>query len=257
MGTIELAGMKTPLIYAYWAAFIFYALAFCFNALRHKKIENLMGLAGLTANTACLVILIMWSRHAPAFRPFEALMLAAFILAGIVFLFTMQEEKLPNVRFWVWLEILLIMGISVFPEKAPSPFGYDYNDLLILLFHALRVVVVSLTLFSSAFYIQSRFDSQGKNAAALHRAHQGRNFLILGAILFLTAEYIGIHWCLRGWGDFWQWSAGFFQSTLIVVFFMVAVHVPGSNHRPGNWRPRLGMLSGFLVLILTALRSMF
>jgi len=247
--------MKDALAFTYWVSFFFYALAFCFCAMRKKNAENLTALTGLLANIAGLVVIVLWSRHTPAFRLFESLMLAAVILAGIGFLFSRQEKKVPDVRFWVWLEILLIMALIAFAEKAPSPFGYDYNAFYILLFHALRVVVVPLTLFSSALYIQSRFDMREGNAVALNRAHQGRNFLLLGAMLFLTAEYIGIHWCLRGWGDFWQWGAGFFQSTLIVVFFMLAVHVPGSNHRPGNWRPRLGMLCGFLVLALTAIRS--
>lgn len=249
--------LKAALITAYWSAFYFYVLAFYFSAIRKKNAENLVALAGMTANFACVVIIIMWSRHTPVFRLFESMMLAACILSGLGILFSRQEEKLPHVRFWVWLETLLIMGMAAFAEKAPSPFAYDYNDLFIVLFHAFRVAVVSLTLFSSALYIQSRFDNRKGNAVAVSRAHQGRNFLILGAIFFLTSEYIGIHWCLRGWGDFWQWGAGFFQSTLMVVFFMLAVHVPGSNHRPGNWRPRLGMLCGFLVLALTVIRSMF
>ena len=164
---------------------------------------------------------------------------------------------MPDVRFWVWLEVLLLFGVAGFTDKTPPPYIYDHGYLYILLFHLIRVVVVSLTLFASALYLQSRFDIRKGNSASFHRAYQGRNFLILSAVLFLTAEYVGIHWCLNGWGDFWQWGGGFLQSTLIIVFFMLAVHVPGSNHRPGNWRPRLGLLSGFLVLGLSILRSMF
>ncbi|MCP4575908.1 MAG: hypothetical protein GY846_06455 [Deltaproteobacteria bacterium] len=249
--------MKTALVITYWMAFFFYASAFGSSLLRKKNAENSAALLGLIANVTGLVIIIVWSGQAPAFQLFESLMLAALILFGIGICCSRYEEKLPNVRTWIWLEILLLFGIAGFAQKAPSPYLYDHNDIFILLFHTLRIAVVSVTLFSSALYLQSRFDIREGNSLAIHRAHQGRNFLILGAMLFLTAEYIGILWCLRGWGDFWQWGAGFFQSTLIVVFFMLAVHVPGSNHRPGNWRPRLGILCGFLVLSLTAIRSMF
>jgi len=249
--------MKVALVAAFWTAFFFYTSAFCFNLLKKKKVENLAALIGLVTNITGLAIVIKWSGQAPAFHLFESLMLAAFILAGVGTFCCKQEEHLPDVRFWVWLEVLLLMGIAAFFDKKPSPYVYDHNYLYILLFHVIRIAVVSLTLFSSALYLQSRFDIRKSHSVSYQRAYQGRNFLILGALLFLTAEYIGIHWCLRGWGDFWQWGAGFFQSTLIIIFFMIAVHVPGSNYRPGNWRPRLGVLSGFLVFILSAIRSMF
>jgi len=247
--------MKNTLILFYAITFLFYFLTFGFCILRKKILENLMALIGLIANVICMVVLMVWSGHAPVYRLFESLMLGALILSVLGFLFSRQEGKIPDLRFWVWLEILLIMGIAAFARKEPNPFGYDYDDLYIIMFHALRIAVVSLTLFSSALYIQSRFDSRNSNSLAFYRAHLGRNFLILGAALFFIAEYVGIHWCLRGWGDFWQWGAGFFQSTLIVMYFMLAVHIPGSNHRPGSWRPRLGIVSGFLILALMAIRS--
>ena len=249
--------MKAALVIGYWVTCFFYVLTFCFSVLRKQKIENFSALAGVMANAVCLILIVAWSGQAPAFHLFESLMLAAFILAGVGFFYGKQEEHLPDVRFWLWLEVLLLMGISAFFEKEPSLYVYDHNYIFILIFHVTRIAVVSLTLFSSALYIQSRFDIKKSPSVSYQRAHQGRNFLILAALLFLAAEYIGIHWCLRGWGDLWQWGAGFFQSTLIIVFFMIAVHVPGSNHRQGNWRPRPGVLSGFLVLIFSAIRSMF
>jgi hypothetical protein len=247
--------MGNILILCYVITFLFYFLAFGFCILRKKILENIVALLGLLANAACLIIIVMRSRHAPVYRLFESMMLGALILSVLGFLSIRQDEKNPNLRFWVWLEILLILGITAFAGKEPSPFGYDYNNLYIIMFHALRIVVVSLTLFSSALYIQSRFDNRHNNSLAIYHAHLGRNFLILGAVLFLMAEYIGIDWCLRGWGDFWQWGAGFFQSTLVVIFFMLAIHIPGSNHRSGSWRPRLGIFCGFLILVLTAIRS--
>lgn len=249
--------MKAALIGAFWVTFFCYACALGFNIFRRKKAENLLAWVGLAVNAAGLIINTILSGQAPAFLMFEILLLAGFILAGLGISCSSQEETLPDVRFWVWLEVLLLFGIAGFADKAPPPFIYDHNYILILLFHIIRVVVVSLTLFASALYLQSRFDIRKGNAVSFNRAYQGRNFLLLSAVLFLTAEYLGIHWCLHGWGDFWQWGGGFLQSTLIIVFFMLAVHVPGSNHRPGNWRPRLGLLSGFLVVGLSLVRSMF
>ena len=249
--------MKAALLGAYWMTFFCYACALGFNIFRKKRIENFWAWAGLTVNAVGLIINTILSGQAPAFHVFETLLFAAFLLTGVEILCSRHEETFPDVRFWVWLEVMILLGIAVFAHKSPSPYLYDHNYLYILLFHVIRTAVLSLTLFSSALYLQARFDIQKGNSASFHRAHQGRNFLLLGAVLFLVAEYVGIHWCLNGWGDFWQWGAGFLQSTLVIVFFMLAVHVPGSNHRPGNWRPRLGLLSGFLVLGLSLLRSAF
>ena len=249
--------MKAALLGAYWMTFFCYACALGFNIFRKKRIENFWAWSGLIINCTGLILITVLSGQAPAFHLFETLMLAGFILAGVGIFCSRQDQMMPDVRFWVWLEVLLLLGIAVFAHKSPSPYLYDHNYLHILLFHVIRIAVLSLTLFSSALYLQSRSDRRKGNSASFRRAYQGRNFLILSAVLFLTAEYVGIHWCLNGWGDFWQWGAGFLQSTLVIVFFMLAVHVPGSNHRSGNWRPRLGILSGFLVLGLSILRSMF
>jgi ABC-type transport system involved in cytochrome c biogenesis permease subunit len=247
--------MKSALPVVFWITFLFYSLTFIFTLLRKKKAEAISSAAGLISNISGLIMLVLLSGHAPVFRLFESFMLGAFFLAIMGVLFTSQEKKLPDVRFWVWLEMMLLMGITALANKEPAPFAYDYNDLYIVFFHFLRIAVVAITLFSSALYIQSRFDNKRGDSIAVYRAHQGRNFLILGALLFLTAEYVGIRWCLRGWGDFWQWGPGFFQSTIIVLLFMLAVHVPGSNHGQGKWRPRLGIICGFLILGLIAYRS--
>ncbi len=247
--------MKTAIMIHYLISFSGFLIAVFFNFRNNKSAEKISALIGTISCLIIVLTLTYASGRTPAFKLFESFMLAAFILGCLGLFYKNPTETPPNTRLWVWLEIVLIFIITLFADKTPSSSGYDYNNLLIALFHFFRVIVVSLTLFSSALYLQSRFDLKKDNSQAVSNAHQGRNFLLLGAMLFLAAEYVGILWCLRGWGNFWHWSGTFFQSTLIVVFFMIAIHIPGSNYRKGSWRPNLGMICGPIVLIMQVIRS--
>ncbi len=145
--------METALVASYWATFFFYALACCFNIIRQQVLEDLSAWAGLIVNIASLILIVAWSGQAPAFDLFESMIFAACMLAGIGILCSKQEEHLPDVRSWVWLEVLLLLGVSVFLEKKPSLYLYDHNYTYILLFHLMRFSVIFLNLFFSALYI--------------------------------------------------------------------------------------------------------
>ena len=86
--------------------------------------------------------------------------------------------------------------------------------------------------------------------------HQGMNFLILSSVTFLIAEYVGILWVQKGWGDFWMWSSGFFSSTLIVLYLMLAFHIPGKGRRSEGVRSVIGGLSALIMLTVVILRSL-
>ena len=119
--------MKAALLGAYWVTFFCYACALGFNVFRKKNAENLWAWAGLTVNVTGLIINIALSGQAPAFHIFESLLLAGFILAGVGIFCSRQEEKLPDVRFWVWLEVLLLLLMAGFME-AWRPLLYADED---------------------------------------------------------------------------------------------------------------------------------
>jgi hypothetical protein len=241
--------------FSFLAAFLFYASAFALRLLDFRRAEHLVGLLALVANAACLTLLTVSSGNFPVFELFESFLLATFVL-GLLGLFCARpENRIPDTRTWVWLEILLLLFIILFSAKNASPPVYDHNDLYIVLFHGLRIITLSVMLFSSALYIQVRVERK-RGVSANKTSHKGRNFLVLGAVLFLAAEYVGIIWCQNGWGDFWHWSAGFFQSTLIVLYLMLVFHVPGKNYRAEGIRSLLGGTSGFFVLGMILIRSM-
>ena len=247
--------MQSLLYLTYLAAFLFYALAFALRLLDLRRAEHRLGLMALAANAACLTLLTISSGNLPVFELFESFLLATFVLGLLGLFCTRPEDRIPDIKTWVWLEILLLLFITLFSEKNASPAVYDHNDLYIVMFHGLRIVTLSVMLFSSALFIQFRVDRK-RGGSSNRTAHKGRNFLLLGALLFLAAEYVGILWCQNGWGDFWHWSAGFFHSTLIVLYLMLAFHVPGKNYRAESIRSLLGGMSGFFVLSMILIRSL-
>jgi ABC-type transport system involved in cytochrome c biogenesis permease subunit len=246
--------MRNFIILSYSATLFFYACAFALRLTGLKRAEHAAGFLAVVVNAACLTFLTVSGGNLPVFELFESFLLASFVL-GLLGLFLAEPEgRIPDTRTWVWLEILLLLFITLFAEKSASSPVYDHNDLYIVLFHGLRIITLSVMLFSSAIFIQARLDQKGGKFVN-ERAHEARNFLVLGAVLFLAAEYIGILWCQNGWGDFWHWSPGFFQSTLIVLYLMLVFHVPGKNARSEAIRTLLGGLSGFFVLGMMLIRS--
>ena len=246
-------GMINLLYYIYLAVFLLYASTFALAFLNLKKAEKWLGLIALTANAAVLTLIVVSSGHLPVFNLFESFLLVIFVLGGLGIFCSKPEDAFPCVRIWIWLEIMVLFGITFFSSKTPSFFSYAHDNLYVVLFHAFRIVALALALFSSAQFIQFRVE-RNRDAPANELSNTGRNYLLLSAIFFLAGEYVGIIWCRNGWGDLWRWSAGFFQSTLIVLYLMLVFHIPGKNYRSESFRSLLGGMSGFVMLTLTLIR---
>jgi hypothetical protein len=166
------------------------------------------------------------------------------------------KEYTDKIRLIVQLEILVLLSITFFSPKGTAPTLYDYGYIYIILFHVFRDIALALMLYSTAFFAQSILQRESdKRIIPLH--HQGRNFLLLSAVMFLTGEYVGIIWCQKGWGDFWMWSQTFFQSTFIVLYLMLAFHIPGKDRFSEDIRSAVGGMTGIVMLTLTILRSFY
>jgi hypothetical protein len=75
-------------------------------------------------------------------------------------------------------------------------------------------------------------------------------------VFFLCSEYSGMIWCQKGWGDFWHWSATFFQSTLIILCLMFAFHIPGKNHRSDDIRSVIGAVTALVMLTIQVTKGL-
>jgi hypothetical protein len=113
-----------------------------------------------------------------------------------------------------------------------------YEHPTVIGFFQFRIWALAFLLLSSFNYLAGI-----KGLKASHGLSRGRNYLFTAAILYLMGEFSGCTWCLLWLGDYWRWSSGFFESTLVFLLMMLIFHLPQSW--VGN--PKLKALAGGLV----------
>ena len=207
-------------------------------------------------NLFVLVYIYFSSGNLPVFNIFESFLFISFIMGSSGLFLLVRGDFSTKVRKWVWIEILILFLIMIFFPKEPSIPVYDHGYVYIVLFHTFRCIALALMLFSTAWFLQFIIQREmDERTSAL--AHQGRNYLILSAVFYLMGEYVGIIWCQKGWGDFWMWSQTFLQSTLVVLYLMLAFHIPGKSRKSEDIRCVVGGLSGVFFLTLAIMRSLY
>ena len=216
------------LISLYYIIIILYLLTFSFRLARFRGLELAAGIGALIANGSSLLVIVVKSGHFPFFNFFESFLFMTFVLGLLGLCLKGLKDYTDKIRLWVWLEILILLGVTLFFPKEMAFSMYNYGYALIILFYIFRYISLPLMLYSSAYYIQFIIQRK-KNERTRLLSQQGRNYLLLSAGLFLISEYMGIIWCQIGWGDFWMWSLNFLQSTFIVLFLMLAFHIPGKG----------------------------
>lgn len=241
------------LIVFYYLIVVFYFLNFILRISGQKRFGSVATCCALIANIETLTIIYKQTGHIPIYNIFESFLFMTFILGCISFFHTSSETRMG---LWLSIEILILICISFFFPHEPAPSNYNYEFFYVIIFHVLRYISLALMLYSSAYYVEFIVKRE-RDERTRALSHQGRNFLLLSTVLFLSSEYAGIIWCQMGWGDFWMWGVTFFQSTIIVLYLMLAFHIPGKGKYSEDIRAVFGGLSGFVVLILTVIRSFF
>jgi len=243
------------LLKLYYIIILLYLLCFVFRVAGRKAMEYAAGIAALAANGALLFFIGIQSGHLPLFNFFESFLFMTFILGLLGLFLEGPKDYSDKIRVWVWLEILALLAVTLFFPKEPAFSMYNYGYSLIILFHIFRYLSLPLMLYASAYYIQFIIQRE-KNERTRLLSQQGRNFLLLSAGLFLISEYVGIIWCQIGWGDFWMWGMNFLQSIFIVLFLMLAFHIPGKGKFSEDIKSVIGGLAGFAVLTLYVVRGL-
>ncbi len=240
----------------FYAIFALYFLLLISRMIGLRIFELIICAGAVLLNLFVLVYMYYISGNIPLFNLFESFLFISFIM-GVTGLFVLFKGDLSEkVRKWVWIEILILFLIMTFSAKEASLPTYDHGYVYIVMFHGFRCMALALMLFATAWFIQFIIQREMDERTSM-LAHQGRNYLVLAAVFFLLAEYVGIIWCQKGWGDFWMWSQTFFQSTLIVLYLMLAFHIPGKSRKAEDLRSVIGGLSGIFMLTLSILRSLY
>jgi hypothetical protein len=242
------------LIKLYYLTVIFFILTFVFRIAKVERSELAAGIAAVIANGAALFLIFSQAGHFPLFNIFESFLFVTFMLGILGASLRGVKGYSEKIRLWVWLYILILFGVTLFYPKETAAANYNYDFICVILFYAFRYISLALMLYSSAYFIEFIIQRERDERTSL-LSHQGRNFLLLSTVMFLMSEYIGIIWCQRGWGDFWMWSQTFIQSSFIVLYLMLSLHVPGKGKFSEDIRSVISGLTGFVVLTLTIIRS--
>jgi len=247
--------MKNVFLAGYSTSYFFYALTFITYLLRWRNPWRYLSIIALTVNVLVLLLIAISSGHFPFFNVFECLLFVAFILGGLGLLCGQTEKHRLDVRSWVWIEILFLLGIALFFPKESSLYRPNLTFLWVVLFHGFRNLALATMLFSAAHFIRFRLERRRRQLRN-HIFVMGRNFLLLTTVFFLCSEYSGMIWCQKGWGDFWHWRTTFFQSTVIILCLMFAFHIPGKNHRSDDIRSVIGVVTALVMLTVQVTKGL-
>jgi ABC-type transport system involved in cytochrome c biogenesis permease subunit len=241
--------MKHLILYGYSTSYFFYAVTLIAYILRWKNLWQYLSIIAITVNFLVLLLITISSGHFPFFNVFECLLFVTFILGGLGLLCSQTEKHRLDVRTWVLIEIIFLLGIVFFFPKKPSLYRPNQTFIWVVLFHGFRKLALATVLFSSAHFIRFRL-ARRRKPRRNHILLRGRNFLLLSTVFFLCSEYSGMIWCQTGWGDFWHWSTTFFKSTVIILCLMFAFHIPGKNHRSDDIRSVIGAVIALVMLTI-------
>ncbi len=246
--------MSEPVTIGYFLLFFSFILVLAFRLLGWTRLERVFTWGALVGNGLLLSSIWFSSGHVPVFNLFESFLLTTFILGVLVLVFTKEGLSRLCTRTWIWAEVILLFGILLFYPKTHAPKRFYDTDLYVVLFHVGRAAALAVMLLASGFYAEF-LRTFRKSSLLEDTLHMGRNFLVLGTILFLISEFAGILWCLNGWGDFWRWNYGFLSSTFIMLYLMLVFHLPGKGAVSQRMTSITGAMSSMVVLGIAVSRS--
>ena len=196
--------------------------------------------------------LVLWSQqvaHLPIFTPAETLSSLGFIIALLTLGLYWRSQYRFQIQLWTLIIISLLLTTAVLWPAAPPCFDYNHSYIYALLFHLFRRLALALGLFASAIFISALTCRNSNSPTAINLRGQGRLVIITATLAYLLSEDIGIIWCQKGWADIWRWSPGFMISTMVLIYLMLALHLPGGSRKPGNWYSLIGLSCGPIMFI--------
>ena len=140
------------LLKLYYIVIILYGISFAQQLLGSRKTEFGVAVSALICNGAVIILITIQSGHFPFFNIFESMMFVTFLMGATGLFFI--KDNFSDVRLWIWLEILLLLVITLFSPKEPSPPLYNHNCIYIVLFFGFRYATLAFMMCATAYYIR-------------------------------------------------------------------------------------------------------
>lgn len=189
---------------------------------------------------------LLYSGHPPVYNRFGTLQQIVLVMVLLDQLRTMAG-KAPNPASW-HLALLLQGAVLIFGMEPDPDSYYMYQKLYVILFFQLRITSMGLFAHALSCWIGSLIPSRGKDQR-IPLEHRGRNFMLLGAAVYLAAEFSGSWWAWLWWGDPWHWSKGFFFAAVMFLLALLGSHIPGSYGRNFRLKALFSLLPLCFILL--------
>lgn len=232
-----------PLIYGYYLLLALTAVNVAMVLTGRKKYVPISGVLSVFVAGFCYLAIIYFSGHFPASGDFEKFLNIIFVvlLIGTVSLFIPNSENHSYGYLYVSLAFLLYMLFV--PHKTGEDY-FMYENPWVVLFFQFRITSLALFSYALSVYFSVLFSKENSTIWI----QRGRNFTLLGAVVFLSGEFCGSVWAWLGWGDPWRWSSGFYMATVIFILALATSHLPLKIMT--NPKNKIRVQSGILLLII-------
>ncbi|WP_462324192.1 hypothetical protein [Desulfoplanes sp.] len=204
-----------------------------------------------------LVLLLVWTmQRLPLFGAFEALTYTAFII-GLLELFPDASNSGSERRALITGvgTTLLLLPLVFRSDIMPQPNFFVYSSPLVACFFFCRLT--ALGIFADAAICYMTAVTAGDHIAVRTQDEaRGRNFLLLGSVVFLVSEFAGSMWCYAGWGDSWHWSGNFFRSTMFFLLIMLGLHLPAKWKLHARLTSMVGSFTCLFIVVCVLVRQL-
>ncbi len=215
--------------------------------LRKQRPAGYVFPAGLFFLSVNLALIIISAKRLPLYGIFESFTLVLWVL-GICLYLSSKAKASAESALCGGVMLFLSVFMCLFPFSLNQDY-FMYASPWVQSFFFFRILSAGVVLYAglrfSAGYAENRIS---KNR--IFQLRQQHMFLLAGTVLYLVSELSGSIWCLKGWGDSWNWSENFFQSAAIFFLLMINFHVPSALLRSPGKRSVFGILTSFIVVFL-------
>ena len=194
-----------------------------------------LGVLNLAFGAGLMVVVIWRIGRPPLSGAFECLAFMACLLSALALWSRLGRRANPCLAACTWAAVALLLALLLLVPRQVNPDWYIYAYFWTRAFFLLRLIAMSLLLYS-ALTALAWPAAPHLAGARQHLEIRARRFLLLGTALFLLGEVCGFYWCLNWLGDYWVWNRNFLESTMIFLLASLSLHLPA------RWAARPGVL---------------
>lgn len=213
-----------------------------------------------TALCGVLTLLLVWTmQRLPLFGAFEALTYTAF-LVGLLELFPNASKGESQHRTLITgiVTTLLLLPLVFRSDVMPRPNFFVYSSPLVSCFFFCRLTALGMFAYAAIWYMTglTGLTADDRIDVRVQGEAWGRNFLLLGSVIFLISEFAGSMWCYAGWGDSWRWSGNFFRSTMFFLLIMLGLHLPAKWKVHARLTSLIGSFACLFIVVCVLVRQL-